>query len=247
MNRSLKEIKRTGTLPETESPRSHPEARVRLVNSARVSRELEAAILSGQFRPRERLIEMDLIGQFRVSRTVIREALKKLESKGLVRAIPYRGVLVADLTAEEVEEIYFVRTVLEKIAAGLLLKHIQPKDLEYLKKLSRELEKHLREKTPRAIEIDSEFHRAMVKAAHNQYLYDLIDFLRVKCHIVRFNAWSHPGRIEKALSEHKAIMKAIEGKDLKKLERAIAEHLSLSKNSYLSQLKGIPPRFGMKA
>ena len=217
--------------------------RVRLVNSARVSKELEGAILSGQFRPRERLIEMDLIGQFGVSRTVIREALKKLESKGLVRAIPYRGVLVADLTAGEVEEIYFVRTVLEKTAASLVLKHITPREIESLKTLSRELERQLRKKTHKAIEIDSEFHRAMVKTARNQYLYDLIDFLRVKSHIVRFNAWSQPKRIEKSLSEHRAIVRAIERKDLKELERMIVEHLNLSKNSYLSQLKGIPPRF----
>jgi DNA-binding GntR family transcriptional regulator len=216
---------------------------MRTVNSTKVSKELEEAIFSGQFRPRERLIEMDLIGHFGVSRTVIREALKKLEAKGLVRAIPYRGVMVADLTVEEVEEIYFVRTALEKLAAGLVLKHIQPREIECLKKLSRELEKHLRKKTPRAIEIDSEFHRAMLKASHNQYLYDMIDFLRVKSHIVRFNAWSLPQRIKKSLSEHKAIVKAIEKKDLKGLEKVIVEHLNLSKNSYLAQLKRIPPRF----
>jgi DNA-binding GntR family transcriptional regulator len=217
------------------------------VNSERVSKELEDAIFSGQFKPRERLIEMDLIGQFGVSRTVIREALKRLESRGLVRAIPYRGVLVADLTAEEVEEIYFVRTILEKTAAGLILKHITPKEIQVLKRLSRELEKYFRKKTHKAIEIDSEFHRAMVKASHNQYLYDLIDFLRVKSHIVRFNAWSHPERIEKSLSEHRAIVKAIEKRDLKGLESMIVEHLNLSKNSYLAQLKGIPPGFEREA
>ena len=73
---------------------------------------MEAAILSGRLKPRERLIEMDLISRFGGSRTVIREALKKLEAKGLVRTIPYRGALVADLTVEEVEEIYFVRVAI---------------------------------------------------------------------------------------------------------------------------------------
>ena len=81
--------------------------------SARVSSEMEAAILSGRLKPRERLIEMDLISRFGGSRTVIREALKKLEAKGLVRTIPYRGALVADLTVGEVEEIYFVRVAIE--------------------------------------------------------------------------------------------------------------------------------------
>src|SRR4030066_1547901 len=84
---------------------------------ARVAKELEAAILSGQLKPRERLTEMDLTSRFGGSRTVIREALKKLEARGLVRTIPYRGALVADLTVEEVEEIYFVRAAIEKWGA----------------------------------------------------------------------------------------------------------------------------------
>ena len=61
------------------------------VTSERVPQALESAILSGHFKPRERLIEMDLIGRFGVSRTVIREAFSKLEAKGLIRSAPYRG------------------------------------------------------------------------------------------------------------------------------------------------------------
>ena len=96
------------------------------VNSIRISKEIEEAILSGQFKPRERLIEMDLIDRFGISRTVIREAFKRLEAKGLIRVIPYRGAVVADLTVEEIEEIYFVRIRLERIAAQLVLKQISP-------------------------------------------------------------------------------------------------------------------------
>jgi DNA-binding GntR family transcriptional regulator len=72
----------------------------------------------------ERLVETDLISQFGVSRTVISEGLKTLEAKGLILTTPYMGAIVADLTLEEIEEIYFVRTELEKIAARLVLKHI---------------------------------------------------------------------------------------------------------------------------
>ena len=100
------------------------------INSLRVSKEIEEAILSGRFKPRERLIEMDLISRFGVSRTVIREALKKLEAKGLIRTTPYRGAVVADLTVEEIEEIYFVRAELEKIAARLVLEHITQSEVQ---------------------------------------------------------------------------------------------------------------------
>jgi DNA-binding GntR family transcriptional regulator len=210
------------------------------INSIRVSKEIEEAILSGQFKPRERLVEMDLISRFGVSRTVIREALKKLEAKGLVRATPYRGVMVADLTVEEIEEIYFVRAELEKIAARLVLGHITQSDIQNLKKFLKEVERHLRSKTHQMIEIDSEFHRMIFKACRNSYLYEMIDYLRTKAHIVRFNAWSLPHRIEQSILEHREIIRAIEDRNLSQFEKLIVKHLTISKNSYLSQVKGLP-------
>ena len=208
------------------------------VNSIRVSKAIEEAILSGQFKPRERLIEMDLIARFRISRTVIREAFKRLEAKGLVKVTPYRGAVVADLTVEEIEEIYFVRIHLERIAAHLVLEHITQTEIKKLKKLSKDVEKHLREKSHRMIEKDSEFHRAIFKSCHNRYLYDMIDFLRTKAHIVRFNAWSLSDRIEQSIIEHREVIKAIEDQNLSQFEKLIVKHHTYSKESYMAQLKG---------
>jgi DNA-binding GntR family transcriptional regulator len=199
------------------------------VNSIRISQEIEEAILSGQFKPRERLIEMDLISTFGVSRTVIREALKRLEAKGLVRATPYRGVVVADLTVEEIEEIYFLRAELEKIAARLVLKHITLAEIQQLKKLSKEVERHLRSKTHQMIEVDSEFHRMIFKVCHNSYLYDMIDYLRTKAHIVRYNAWSLPHRIEQSILEHREMIRAIEDKNYLNLRNSLSSILSFPK------------------
>jgi len=209
------------------------------VNSIRITKEIEEAILSGRLKPRERLVEMDLISQFGVSRTVIREALKRLEARGLIRTTPYRGAVVADLTTEEIDEIYFIRAELEKIAARLVLTHITPKEIQNLKKVSKEVERHLREKTHQMIEMDSEFHRMIFRACRNGYLFDMIDYLRTKAHIVRFNAWSLPHRVEQSIVEHREIIKAIENRNLPQLEKLIVKHLTISKNSYMSQLKGV--------
>lgn len=209
------------------------------VNSTRVAKEIEETILSGHLKPRERLVEMDLISKFGVSRTVIREALKRLEAKGLIRTTPYRGAAVADLTIEEIEEIYFVRTELEKIAARMVIENITRAEIQELKKFSKEVEKHLREKTHQMIEKDSEFHRMVFRACRNSYLCDMIDFLRTKAHIVRFNAWSLPDRIEESIAEHREMIKAIEERNLSRLEKLITRHLTFSKNSYMSQLKGV--------
>lgn len=212
------------------------------INSIRVSKEIEEAILSGQFKPRERLIEMDLISIFGVSRTVVREALKKLEAKGLVRSIPYRGVVVADLTVGEIEDLYFLRKNVERIAARLVLENISRPDIQHIKKLAKEVEQHLRAKTHQMIEKDSEFHRVIFHACHNHYLYEMIDFLRTQSHIVRFNAWSLPHRIEQSIVEHREMIKAIEEKNLSRFEELIVNHLAYSKESYMAQLKGLPPK-----
>ncbi len=199
---------------------------------------MESAILSGELKPRERLIEMDLIGKFGASRTVIREALKRLEGKGLVRTVPYRGAVVADLSGQEVEEIYFVRAAVEKIAARLVVKNITPEEMKSLKTLLTEVEEHLRQKTDQMIEKDGEFHRAIYQTCRNQHLCEIIDYLKTKSYRVGYNAWSIPARIEQSIQEHREIVKAIEKKDVPRLEKITIQHLTVSKNSYLNQLKG---------
>jgi len=199
---------------------------------------MESAILSGELKPRERLIEMDLIGKFGASRTVIREALKRLEGKGRVRTVPYRGAVVADLSGQEVEEIYFVRLAVEKIAARLVVKNITPEELRSLKALLKEVEEHLRQKTDQMIEKDGEFHRAIYQTGRNQHLCDIIDYLKTKSYRVGYNAWSIPARIEQSIREHRKMVKAIEKKDAPGLEKITIRHLTVSKNSYLDQLKG---------
>jgi DNA-binding GntR family transcriptional regulator len=200
---------------------------------------MEAAILSGALKPRERLVEVDLISRYGVSRTVIREALKRLEARGLIRTAPFRGAAVADLTVEEIEELYFARVAIEKIAAGLVLDHIRPEEVQRLRALLRNLEGHLRRKTPQMIEKDLEFHRAVYQTCRNRYLCEVIDFLRTKAHIVGYNAWSLPQRIEQSILEHREILRAIEEGHRPRLERLVVKHITFSKRSYQAQLKGL--------
>jgi DNA-binding GntR family transcriptional regulator len=209
------------------------------VSSALVLRKLENAILSGYFKPRERLVERDLLAHFDVSRTVIREVLKMLEGKGLVKITPYRGAIVVDLTAEEVEQIFFLRLKLEAVAAGLVVENITRIEIQRLKRLCKELEKHLTERTDQMIEKDNEFHRALFRASGNSYLNEMIDYLSMKVHMVKFNAWSLPNRIEQSTLEHKAMIAALERRDGEVFEKLVTDHLLFSKNSYLEQLRGM--------
>ena len=209
------------------------------VSSALVLKKLENAILSGHFKPRERLVERDLLVHFDVSRTIIREVLKMLEGKGLVKITPYRGAVVVDLTAKEVEDIYFLRRELEAIAARLVVENITRIEIQRLKTLCRELEKHLTRRTDQMIEKDNEFHRALFHASGNRYLNEMIDHLGTKVHMVKFNAWSLPNRIEQSILEHGSMIASLERRDAEDFEKLVIDHLLFSKNSYVAQLKGI--------
>jgi DNA-binding GntR family transcriptional regulator len=210
------------------------------VSSALVLSKLENAILSGYFKPRERLVERDLLAHFDVSRTVIREVLKMLEGKGLVKITPYRGAIVVDLTAEEVEQIFFLRLKLEAVAARLVVENITRIEVQRLKRLCKELERQMTDKTDQMIEKDNEFHRALFRASGNNYLNEMVDYLSMKVHMVKFNAWSLPNRIEQSILEHNAMIAALERKDGEAFERLVTDHLLFSKNNYLEQLSGIP-------
>jgi len=210
------------------------------VSSALVLRKLENAILSGYFKPRERLVERDLLAHFDVSRTVIREVLKMLEGKGLVKITPYRGAIVVDLTAEEVEQIFFLRMKLEAVAAGLVAENITRIEVQRLKRLCKELERHMTDRTDQMIEKDNEFHRALFRVSGNNYLNEMVDYLSMKVHMVKFNSWSLPNRIEQSILEHNAMIAALERRDGGAFEKLVTDHLLFSKNHYLEQLNGIP-------
>ena len=87
--------------------------------SEEIAETLRDEIVAGIYKPRERLIEEELSEKFFVSRTPIREALKQLESAGLVKIEPYRGAFVAEVDLEEIRNIYELRCILESFVAGL--------------------------------------------------------------------------------------------------------------------------------
>jgi DNA-binding FadR family transcriptional regulator len=89
------------------------------------------------------------------------------------------------------------------------------------------------------IEKDLEFHRAVYQTCRNRYLCEVIDFLRTKAHIVGYNAWSLPQRIEQSILEHREILRAIEEGHRLRLEKLVVKHITFSKRSYQAQLKGL--------
>ena len=120
---------------------------------------LRQAIITGEFAPGERLMEISLANRLGVSRTPVREAIRKLELEGFVVMIPRRGTYVADISIKDINEVYEIRTSLDVLAAGLAAERINDDELETLQRLLVEIGQHIEENNmDKIVEVDIAFH-----------------------------------------------------------------------------------------
>jgi len=136
-----------------------------------VFEHLRAAIISGVLKPGERLMELQLADDMGVSRTPVREAIRKLELEGLVSMVARRGAYVSDLSIRDIAETFEVRAALESLAAGLAAERIVPEELEQLERVLVEIGTCEQQGTiERIVELDEEFHALLFAATRNSPL-----------------------------------------------------------------------------
>ncbi len=192
-------------------------------------------INSGQIAPGEKLVEGHLAKLFNVSRTPVREALLQLEKKGVVALRSNSGAVVKKITAEQIEEIFNIISVLEGYAVETVVaKGVGAKDLSYLKKLRKEMESLAATKNYfRYIEKDAEFHAFFIKKAENSVLSEIVKDLRSK---VYTGGLTTPFHIDQYLSRHKSIIQAISKGDPDKAGTAMREHFKEIKKFLIGTL-----------
>jgi DNA-binding GntR family transcriptional regulator len=199
---------------------------------------IENMILTGAFKPRERLIEAALSTMFGVSRYSVRDAFKILETKGLVTVTPFKGVVVSELSKQEVEEIFVIRAALEQLAVRLATELATAQDIKVLRRMVKKIgDAHLEDNFVAMISADTNFHDYLFQMSQNQSLRRMISELRNRCHIIRYSAWSSPNILEEVMEEHCLLVDAIEARDFAKLSELLESHLSHAKRSYLLRLK----------
>jgi DNA-binding GntR family transcriptional regulator len=207
---------------------------------------LEGAILTGELKPRERLVEQELAERLGMSRTPIREALRRLEERGLVRILPHRGAVVADISPVDVENVYAVRCHLESLAARLAAERITSGVIAQVIDLEAAQSGLRASRDVRALmQANDSFHDTIYGAAENSCLVEVIQQLRRQVHPVRFNAWSKPDRIAWSLAEHREMVDVLRRRDGARLAELTQQHLSVAKEAYLASL-GIFPDRGRK-
>jgi DNA-binding GntR family transcriptional regulator len=213
------------------------------VDSAQAYAALERAILIGELKPRERLVECDLAERLGLSRTPVREALRRLAERGLVHALPRRGAVVADLSPDEVESIFEVRVCLEILASRLAMAAITPAQVAQVAALEAACAREVAAGDLIAlIAANDRFHDAIYGTAKNPCLLDLIRQLRQRVNLIRFTAWSEPARIQRSMAEHREIVAMLRARDATRMTRLIPKHLRPAKDVYLTHLSPPAPR-----
>lgn len=195
---------------------------------------LRNAILNGKLETGERLVERDIAEQLGISRTPVREAIRKLELEGLVTHIPRKGVVVAGFSRADVIEITAIRTVLEGLICSIAADKIRERDLERLALILRQMrDEHSKGNFKKVNQLNNRFHDMIYRAAESPRLYDLLITLRE--YISRFAqvAYTKPGRIEEALVEHQAILDALCNHDSHEAEEAAKRHVEKSSKAYM--------------
>ena len=198
---------------------------------------LRQAILTGELKPGERLMEIHLANKLGVSRTPIREAIRKLELEGLVTMIPRRGAEVAQITGKSLQDVLEVRRSLDALCAELACERISDGEIAALEAACKEFEEATYTRDARVIAAaDVALHDIIIKATDNNRLVQLVNNLAEQMYRYRFEYikdYSMHGRL---VEEHRVIFEAIRKKDKVTAAAAAVTHIDNQMESIARQL-----------
>ena len=187
---------------------------------------LRQAILRGELKPGERLMEIQLANKLGVSRTPIREAIRKLELEGLVLMIPRRGAEVAEITEKSLRDVLEVRGALEELAVELACDRINWEEIEALKVAATHFEETLQGGDVTAYaEADVQFHDIIYNATDNQRLIQLLFNLREQMYRYRVEYLKRTEVHATLLAEHQWIIDCLEKRDKLTAKQAVSTHI----------------------
>ena len=185
-----------------------------------VCEHIRDAIINGVFAPGERLMEIQMADEMGVSRTPVREAIRKLEMEGFVVMIPRRGTYVSNMSIRDINDVYEIRISLDTLAAGLAAERISDEELE---------------------EADIEFHDVLYKASRNERLRNIINNLREQITVIRGVSMRYPGRLKDTQEEHRRLVESIAARNVEKSQEAARIHLENAERTLMiamSERKG---------
>ena len=204
-----------------------------LTRTERLADEIAAAVLSGEFAPGLRLDEAMLAERFGVSRTPVREALRRLASTGLIDLKPRRGATVADATSAQLETLFGAMAEIEAACARLAAMSMTPIERRRLQNLHESMSALVaRGERDDYAGANIAFHTCLYAGAHNDILADFASGLRRRLAPFRRAQFRADGRLARSHAEHAAVVKAILACDAAAAHAAMFHHMSLVEDSF---------------
>lgn len=203
-----------------------------------VFKTLRQGILTGELKPGERLMEIHLANKLGVSRTPIREAIRKLELEGLVTMIPRRGAEVAQITEKSMKDVLEVRKVLDNLSVELACDRITEEEKEKLQNACRDFEDAVRTGDFSMIaKTDVAFHDIIVATTRNIRLSQMVNNLAEQMYRYRFEYIKDSSQHSRLVQEHEEICQGIIQGDKAKALAAIEAHIDNQEIAVLNQIR----------
>lgn len=191
-----------------------------------LSDRIREMILEGALMPGKKVPEKELTIRFGVSRTPVREALKMLAAEGVIRLLPNRGAIVAELTLDELEEVFPVLAALEGAAGELAAERATDAEIAEIGKLNDRMRAAFAAgDRPSYFALNQQIHAALLAATRNQTLIQQHQTVAHRVRRARYQANLAPDRWEEAIAEHDGFVEALESRDRGRLGRLMKEHL----------------------
>jgi DNA-binding GntR family transcriptional regulator len=196
---------------------------------------LRKAIIAGHLARAARLVQDDLATQFGTSRIPVRDALKRLETEGLVTLDERGSYVVSYFGSEDVEEIYGLRLLLEPYAAGRALDCMRASDLEELEHIAREMKEAAALKDiERYVQLNQTFHLSLYELSRQRRLVRMIQSLWSG--LTPLTPMAVPGQLERSASEHEAILSALQNRQRDTLESLMRDHIEHARRALQAHL-----------
>ena len=190
-----------------------------------VAERLRAQIFARDLEPGAWIDELRLAAEYGISRTPLREALKVLAAEGLVTMKPRRGAYVAEMSRDDVRQVYHLLALLESDAAAEVARHADAAQLQQLQGLHERLEKQVRQRDA-FFNTNEQFHLALLEAAGNRWRVQIVTDLRKLMKLNRHHSLFKQGRLVDSLAEHRALMAAITQREPAKAASLMRRHFA---------------------
>jgi len=191
-----------------------------------IADNLRDMIIAGKLKEGDKIKEEALCSLMGTSRTPLREAIRVLSSEGLIELIPNHGAYVSKPTFVEIKEMFDVMTVLEGVCARTAAEKMNDKALSTLEKLHEKLEEKCDQRDQKEyIRYNNQYHSFVQELAGNRTLNQIVNGLRQKILLYRYQSLSLPGRFEDSIQEHRELLEAFRRRDPEKAETLMKIHL----------------------